>query len=76
MNAPQDLGRGLGCGAQDQGIGAASCGYTSTWLTWIHTENFAAWNDTPWGTNENGLAGTPELEIASPLYVKAFPGTG
>ena len=25
--------------------GAAKCGYTSTWLTWIHTENFAAWNN-------------------------------
>ncbi|SMO70499.1 sn-glycerol-3-phosphate ABC transporter substrate-binding protein UgpB [Paracoccus laeviglucosivorans] len=52
--------------------GAATCGYTSTWLTWIHTETFAAWNDTPWATNENGLAGQPELEIDSPLYVKHF----
>ncbi|MTH65345.1 sn-glycerol-3-phosphate ABC transporter substrate-binding protein UgpB [Paracoccus shanxieyensis] len=52
--------------------GAATCGYTSTWLTWIHTENFAAWNDTPWGSNENGLAGVPELAIDSPLYVKHF----
>ena len=25
--------------------GAAPCGFTSTWLTWIHTENFAAWNN-------------------------------
>ena len=31
--------------------GAAPCGYTSTWLTWIHLENFAAWNDVPYGTN-------------------------
>lgn len=52
--------------------GAAECGYTSTWLTWIHTENFAAWNNVSWGTNENGLAGTPELRIDSPLYVKHF----
>ena len=37
--------------------GAAPCGYTSTWLTWIHLENFAAWNNLPYGTNENGLAG-------------------
>ena len=25
--------------------GAAPCGYTSAWLTWIHMENFAAWNN-------------------------------
>lgn len=52
--------------------GAAPCGYTSTWLTWIHTENFAAWNNVSWATNENGLAGTPELKIDGPLFVKHF----
>lgn len=52
--------------------GAATCGYTSTWLTWIHTETFAAWNDVSWGSNENGLAGTPELKIDGPLFVKHF----
>ncbi|EEF22266.1 Glycerol-3-phosphate-binding periplasmic protein precursor, putative, partial [Ricinus communis] len=25
--------------------GASSCGLTSTWLTWIQTENLAAWNN-------------------------------
>ncbi|MGN8022329.1 sn-glycerol-3-phosphate ABC transporter substrate-binding protein UgpB [Phyllobacterium sp. 22229] len=53
--------------------GAAKCGYTSTWLTWIHTENFAAWNNISYGTNENGIAGTDvELKINAPLYVKHF----
>ncbi|TAM99147.1 MAG: sn-glycerol-3-phosphate ABC transporter substrate-binding protein UgpB [Rhizobiaceae bacterium] len=53
--------------------GAASCGYTSTWLTWIHLENFAAWNDVPYGTHENGLAGKDvKLEINAPIYVKHF----
>ena len=52
--------------------GAATCGYTSTWLTWIHTENFAAWNDVSWATNQNGLAGVPELKIDGPLFVKHF----
>ncbi|OQM76288.1 sn-glycerol-3-phosphate ABC transporter substrate-binding protein UgpB [Manganibacter manganicus] len=53
--------------------GAASCGYTSTWLTWIHLENFAAWNNVPYGTNENGLAGTDvKLEINAPIYVNHF----
>ncbi len=53
--------------------GAAPCGYTSTWLTWIHTENFAAWNDLQYATKENGLAGTDvELKVNSPIFVKHF----
>jgi sn-glycerol 3-phosphate transport system substrate-binding protein len=53
--------------------GAAPCGYTSTWLTWIHLENFAAWNDTPYATKENGLAGQDaELLINAPLFVNHF----
>ena len=53
--------------------GAAPCGYTSAWLTWIHLENFAAWNDVPYGTNENGLAGPEvELQINAPIYVDHF----
>ncbi|MEC5290149.1 sn-glycerol-3-phosphate ABC transporter substrate-binding protein UgpB [Aurantimonas sp. C2-6-R+9] len=53
--------------------GAAECGYTSTWLTWIHLENFAAWNDVSYGTEENGLAGTNvELKLNEPIYVEHF----
>jgi sn-glycerol 3-phosphate transport system substrate-binding protein len=53
--------------------GAAPCGYTSAWLTWIHLENFAAWNDVPYGTNENGLAGGDvQLQINAPIYVNHF----
>jgi sn-glycerol 3-phosphate transport system substrate-binding protein len=53
--------------------GAAPCGFTSTWLTWIHTENFAAWNNQSWGTQENGIAGpNVELKVNSPVFVKHF----
>ncbi|MBN9232324.1 MULTISPECIES: sn-glycerol-3-phosphate ABC transporter substrate-binding protein UgpB [Phyllobacteriaceae] len=53
--------------------GAAPCGFTTTWLTWIHTENFAAWNDVSWATQQNGLAGGDvELKINAPLYVNHF----
>jgi sn-glycerol 3-phosphate transport system substrate-binding protein len=53
--------------------GAGSCGFTSAWLTWIHLENFAAWNDVPYATKENGLAGSDiELLINAPIYVKHF----
>jgi sn-glycerol 3-phosphate transport system substrate-binding protein len=51
--------------------GAASCGYTSTWFAWIHLENFAAWNNLPYATMQNGLAGTDlELQINAPIFVK------
>jgi len=53
--------------------GAAPCGFTSTWLTWIHTENFAAWNNYQWGTQENGIAGpNVELTVNSEPFVKHF----
>ena len=53
--------------------GAAPCGITSAWLTWVHTENFAAWNNVSFGTNENGIAGPDvELKINAPLFVKHF----
>src|SRR5690606_33347215 len=42
--------------------GAAPCGYTSTWLTWIHLENFAAWNNLQYATMQNGLEGS-EIEL-------------
>jgi sn-glycerol 3-phosphate transport system substrate-binding protein len=53
--------------------GAAPCGFTSTWLTWIHTENFAAWNNYQWGTQENGIAGpNVELKINAKPFVDHF----
>jgi sn-glycerol 3-phosphate transport system substrate-binding protein len=54
--------------------GAAPCGYTSTWLTWIHLENFAAWNDVPYATQSNGLepGAVPELKINAPVFVNHF----
>ena len=52
---------------------AAPCGYTSAWLTWIHLENFAAWNNVPYATKENGLGGTDvELLVNAPIYVQHF----
>jgi len=51
--------------------GAAPCGYTSAWLTWIHLENFAAWNNLQYATQENGLVSPDiELTINSPIFVK------
>ena len=52
---------------------ASSCGYTSAWMTWIHLENFAAWNNVPYASKENGLAGADiELKINAPIFVRHF----
>ncbi len=37
--------------------GAAPCGFTTAWMTWIQTENFSAWHNLPLGTLENGFGG-------------------
>ena len=37
--------------------GAATCGFTSAWLTWIHLENFAAWNNLPYATQRKRHGG-------------------
>ena len=53
--------------------GAAPCGLTSTWLTWIGLENFAAWNNLQYSTEENGLASTDsELKFNTEPFAKHF----
>jgi sn-glycerol 3-phosphate transport system substrate-binding protein len=37
--------------------GAATCGLTTGWVTWVQTENLSAIHDQPFGTKENGFAG-------------------
>ncbi|WP_127073133.1 sn-glycerol-3-phosphate ABC transporter substrate-binding protein UgpB [Pelagibacterium lentulum] len=37
--------------------GAANCGLTSAWISWVQTENFSAIHDVPYGTLENGFGG-------------------
>jgi sn-glycerol 3-phosphate transport system substrate-binding protein len=40
--------------------GAAPCGFTTRWPSWVQLENFLALHDLPLGTQENGLrASTP-----------------
>lgn len=37
--------------------GAATCGFTTGWISWIHLENLSAWHNQPIGTMENGFGG-------------------
>ena len=51
--------------------GAAPCGLTTAWITWIHTENLSAWHNQPIATLENGFGGlSAELTLNGPLQVR------
>ncbi|GAA6191285.1 sn-glycerol-3-phosphate ABC transporter substrate-binding protein UgpB [Phaeobacter gallaeciensis] len=38
--------------------GGSTCPLTTAWQSWIHLENFSAYHDVPFATQENGFAGT------------------
>ncbi len=47
------------------------CAYTTSWPSWVHIENFAAWHNIPIGTKENGMAGLDtQFTINDPLHVR------
>lgn len=51
--------------------GSWEAAYTSTWMSWIHIENFAAWHNIPSGSYENGFASSKtELNFNDPLILK------
>ena len=53
-----------------QAAGAAECGFTTAWQSWVHLENFSAWHNVPIGTQANGFAGTDtELKVNSAAHV-------
>lgn len=44
--------------------GAAPCGFSTGWPSWILFENMAAWHDLPFATNQNGFGGVePQLLV-------------
>ncbi|MGR3198313.1 MAG: sn-glycerol-3-phosphate ABC transporter substrate-binding protein UgpB [Paracoccus sp. (in: a-proteobacteria)] len=50
---------------------AASCGFTTGWISWIQTENLSAWHNQPIGTMENGFGGLDaRLSVNGPVQVK------
>ncbi|MHB1108837.1 MAG: sn-glycerol-3-phosphate ABC transporter substrate-binding protein UgpB [Devosia sp.] len=51
--------------------GAAKCGFTTGWISWVQLENFSAWHNQPIGTLENGFGGLEtELVVNGPLQVR------
>ena len=61
----------MAAAAKIKASGAAQCGYTTSWPSWVHVENFSAWHNVPIGTKENGMGGLDtSFQINSPLHVK------
>ena len=53
------------------------CPLTTAWQSWIHLENFSAYHNTPFATQDNGFAGTDtELVFNGPLQVKHIQTMG
>ncbi|WP_029042110.1 sn-glycerol-3-phosphate ABC transporter substrate-binding protein UgpB [Cucumibacter marinus] len=51
--------------------GAAECGFSSGWISWVQLENFSAWHNQPIGTLENGFGGLEtEMTVNGPVQVK------
>ena len=51
--------------------GAAKCGFTTGWISWIQLENFSAWHNLPIGTLENGFGGLgAELTVNGPVQAR------
>lgn len=51
--------------------GAAECGFTSGWISWIQLENFSAWHNVPLGTLANGFGGLDaRLTANGPVQVR------
>lgn len=49
----------------------AACGFTTSWPSWIHVENFSAFHNLRLATRANGFAGLDaELTINDPVVVK------
>jgi len=51
--------------------GAAECGFTTGWVSWVQLENFSAWHNQQIGTLENGFGGLEsELTVNGPVQVR------
>lgn len=48
-----------------------SCGFTTTWPSWIQIETFSAWHNVPLATKENGFKGLgARLIFNNPLVIR------
>lgn len=61
----------LGAAAKRLRDRGAACGFTTSWPSWIHVENFSAFHNSAVATRANGFTGLDaELTVNNPLLVK------
>ncbi|CAM5181662.1 sn-glycerol-3-phosphate-binding periplasmic protein UgpB OS=Castellaniella defragrans OX=75697 GN=HNR28_002824 PE=3 SV=1 [Castellaniella defragrans] len=47
------------------------CGYSTAWPSWVLLENFAAWHNVPYASEDNGFGGLgARLQLDTPLFKK------
>ena len=69
--APPKTWPELGAAAKRLRDHGAACGFTTSWPSWIHVENFSAFHNLALATRAYGFAGLDaELTINNPLLVK------
>lgn len=57
--------------------GAAKCGYTTGWQSWVNIENYAAWNNLPFASNDDGFGdGETKLLINTKPFVQHIARLG
>ena len=57
--------------------GGVDCPLTTAWQSWVHLENFSAYHNVPFATQENGFAGLDtELAFNGPVQVQHIETMG
>ncbi|HEU0231004.1 MAG TPA: sn-glycerol-3-phosphate ABC transporter substrate-binding protein UgpB [Burkholderiaceae bacterium] len=70
-NKPPRTWEGVEADAKKLRAAGMECGYTSAWPAWVLLENFSAWHNVPYASENNGFGGLgARLEINKPIYVR------
>ncbi|MBP7659286.1 MAG: sn-glycerol-3-phosphate ABC transporter substrate-binding protein UgpB [Burkholderiaceae bacterium] len=57
--------------AKIKAAGATKCGYTTSWPSWVHMENFSAWHNVLFATENNGFGSLKaRMAVDTPLHEK------
>ncbi len=57
--------------AKIKASGASTCAYTTGWQSWVHLENFSAWHNVAFSSNNNGFDSTSSrMMVNTPLHVR------
>jgi sn-glycerol 3-phosphate transport system substrate-binding protein len=69
--APATWPEVMAAAAKIKAAGIMPCSYTTGWQSWVQVENFSAWHNVPFATDQNGFGSNkPKLVFNGPLQVK------